>query len=205
MFHFFLFPDKNHKLSLSPIKTQLQTKITSFHWALLKHSSSHSLTLKRALQALTVQPRQIDVTGTWSEGCLEIHFYSKAFVWHRFTSQGLKLNITLNQLLRCTNDLACWSLLSAYGFLHFFFNKHYCPWPSLSLRLINSALSHCFFGGSSELDTDFSIPVLRPPPSNFNYSSTIVTNVKIFGSSDVLFSFVCFLVYYYIASCLHLS
>lgn len=69
---------------------------------------------------------------------------------------------------------------------------------------INSTFSHCFFGGSSELATYFSIPVVRLPPLNFDYSSTIVTNVKIFESSDILFSSVCFLVYYYIASCLHL-
>lgn len=48
----------------------------------------------------------------------------------------------------------------------------------------NSTLNHCFFGGSSEFVTDFSIPVLRPPPPNFDYSSSIVSNVKIFGSSE---------------------
>lgn len=86
------------------------------------------------------------------------------------------------------------------------FSASFTAWdPLYSATNINSTLSHCFFGGSSELATDFNIPVVGPPPPNFDYSSTIVINVKILRSSDVLFSFVCFFVYYYIASCLCLS
>lgn len=181
------------------------TKITSFHWAPLKHSSSHSLTLKGALQALTVQPRQIDVN--W--------YTVRRLPWNSFLFQSFclpSLHLSGSQTkyhFEPAASLCRWPglLISpiCIRLLRCFFNKRYCPWPSLSVRLINSTLSHCFFGGSSELDGDFSIPVLRPPPRNFDYSSTIVTNVKIWGSSDVLFSFVCFLVYYYIALCLHLS
>lgn len=43
--------------------------------------------LAEGFAALAVQPGQMDVTGTWAGACLQIHFYSKAFVGHPFTSQ----------------------------------------------------------------------------------------------------------------------
>lgn len=59
---------------------------------------------------------------------------------------------------------------------------------------INSTSGHCFFGGHSELSTHSSIPVATPAPANFDYNSTTVTTVKVFGSPDVLS---CLPVYYH--------
>lgn len=109
-------------------------EVTSFCWSPLMHSSSHSLTLQKALQPLLFSPNRWTSPVHGQEPACKFIFIPKLLfaipsplrsqTKHRFEPAAV-----LYQWPGLLTSVCTWFLLC-------FFSKCYCLWPSLSARII---------------------------------------------------------------------